>query len=500
MASAASAKTVSRRFMVHFGTGSPATITPVPKAAFTTLGCKVNQYETQRILESFAGAGFEVVPFDAPADVYVINTCSVTSIAESKSRYTIRKALRTNPAAKVVATGCAAQMAINHGDELPGADVVVPNPEKLRTIEFVRMALPELFSPPPNPLPSKRAIRGEGELPLTPQPPLPAVHRGEGEQRGRTRATLKIQDGCNVMCSYCSIPFTRPGLVSRPADEVVAEAVRMAEMGYREIVLTGVLIGAYGPETGSGGPDFEDLIELIAAAVGRAQDVPAPRDASGVRLRISSIEMRQVTPRVISLIERGIVVPHLHIPLQAGSSKVLTDMNRPYTQDDYLDLDRRLKQQISNISLTTDIMVGFPTETQADFDETVRVCEEVRYLKIHAFRFSPRLGTPADAMGDPIDPAEKQRRSLILNEISARTGAGRARAAVGQTLRVLVEGKLRKDGLLEGLSDEYLTVQFAGPPSLARSFAHVRIDEERDGVLFGELATPSERVALKVAG
>lgn len=474
--------------MVHFGTGSPATITPVPSAAFTTLGCKVNQYETQRILESFAEAGFEVVPFDSFADVYVINTCSVTSIAESKSRYTIRKALRTNPAARVVATGCAAQMAINQGVDLPDADVVVPNPEKLRTIEFVRKSLPELFpaqseiSPTPGPLPSKQTVRGEGEV------------------KGRTRATLKIQDGCNVMCSYCSIPFTRPGLVSRPADEVVAEAVRMAEMGYREIVLTGVLIGAYGPETGSGGPDFEDLIELIAAAVGGAQDIPAPREAPDVRLRISSIEIRQVTPRVISLIDRGIVVPHLHIPLQAGSSKVLADMNRPYTQTDYLDLARRLKLQIPKISLTTDIMVGFPTETEADFDETVRVCEEVGYLKIHAFRFSPRLGTPADAMGDPIDPAEKQRRSMALNEISARTGAERARAAVGQTLRVLVEGKLRKDGLLEGLSDEYLTVQFAGPPSLARSFAHVRIDEERDGVLYGELATPSERVALKVAG
>lgn len=332
-------------------------------------------------------------------------------------------------------------------------------------------------------------------LVLTPPPgPLPAS--GEGELRGRTRATLKIQDGCSVMCSYCSIPFTRPGLVSRPHDEVIAEAIRMAEAGYREIVLTGVLIGAYGPETGSGGPDFEELIELIGMAVSRAQGNSA---TSPVRLRISSIELRQVTPRVISLIEHGIVVPHLHIPLQAGSDRVLADMNRPYTQTDYLDLAQRLKQQIPNISLTTDIMVGFPTETEDDFAETVRVCEEVGYLKIHAFRFSPRHGTPANAMGDPISPPEKQRRSLVLNEISNRTGRARARQAMGQVLRVLVEGKPRPDGLLEGLSDEYLTVQFAGPPTLVRSFAHVRIEDERDGVLYGELASPESAARLRMA-
>jgi threonylcarbamoyladenosine tRNA methylthiotransferase MtaB len=450
----------------------------VPSAAFTTLGCKVNQYETQRILESFAEDGFEVVPFDQPADVYVINTCSVTSIAESKSRYTVRRALRNNPVAKVVVTGCAAQMSINQGEKLPGADVVVPNPDKLRTLEFVRKALPELFpqrsgaSPPPGPS-SKQAIRGEGEV------------------RGRTRATLKIQDGCSVMCSYCSIPFTRPGMVSRPAEEVVAEAVRMAEMGYREIVLTGVLIGAYGPDSGSGGPDFEGLIDQLRDAL---------RPFEPFRLRISSIEMRQVTPDLIARLREGdMLVPHLHIPLQAGSDRVLADMNRPYRQADYLRLCDELYRSVPNLNITTDIMVGFPTETEDDFAETVRVCEEVGYLKIHAFRFSPRHGTPADAMGDPISPLEKQRRSLALNEISIRTGRVRARQAMGKVLRVLVEGKPRPDGLLEGLSDEYLTVQFAGPPTLVRSFAHVRIEDERDGVLYGELASPESAARLRMA-
>lgn len=309
--------------------------------------------------------------------------------------------------------------------------------------------------------------------------------------RGRTRATLKIQDGCSVMCSYCSIPFTRPGMVSRPAEEVVAEAVRMAEMGYREIVLTGVLIGAYGPDSGSGGPDFEGLIDQLRDAL---------RPFEPFRLRISSIEMRQVTADLIARLREGdMLVPHLHIPLQAGSDRVLADMNRPYRQADYLRLCDELYRSVPNLSITTDIMVGFPTETEDDFAETVRVCEEVGYLKIHAFRFSPRHGTPADAMGDPISPPEKQRRSLALNEISTRTGRVRARQAMGKVLRVLVEGKPRPDGLLEGLSDEYLTVQFAGPPTLVRSFAHVRIEDERDGVLYGELASPESAARLRMA-
>jgi threonylcarbamoyladenosine tRNA methylthiotransferase MtaB len=421
----------------------------MPTAAFTTLGCKVNQYETQRILESFEAAGFSVVPFDAAADVYVINSCSVTGIAESKSRYTIRKATRSNPEAKVVVTGCAAQMALNKGEVIEGADVVVPNPEKLQTLNHLLATFPRL------------------------QPEQPGLARG---QSGRTRATLKIQDGCHVMCSYCSIPFTRPGLHSRPYAEVLDEAEKMVGLGYKEIVLTGVLIGDYGPASGSGGPGFEDLVERLAQTPGLE------------RLRISSIEMRQVTPRLIDLIRSGLVAPHLHIPLQSGDSQVLADMNRPYTQEDYLRLCDELYAQAPGISITTDIMVGFPTETEERFTSTLHVCERVRYLKIHAFRFSPRPGTPADAWGDLVPPQEKQQRVAQLAAVSARTGAEHARQFLGRTLRVLVEAKFTKDGLLEGLTDNYLTVRFTGPLSLQRQTCKVRLDEERDGVLFGELA------------
>jgi threonylcarbamoyladenosine tRNA methylthiotransferase MtaB len=426
----------------------------MPSAAFTTLGCKVNQYETQKILESFEAAGFAIVPFDQPADVFVINTCSVTSIAESKSRYTIRKASRTNPDAKVVVTGCAVQMSINREEEIDGAHLTVPNPEKFDTFAHFKNAFPELVA---------RANSEPAEI----EKPV-----------GRTRATLKVQDGCSVMCSYCSIPYTRPGLVSRPAGQVLAEAETMLAMGYRELVLTGVLIGAYGPESGSGGPDFEALVSQLAQVTG-----------DQARIRISSIEMRQVTPRLIELIQSGQVVPHLHIPLQSGDSGVLSDMNRPYSQADYLALVESLYREIPDFSLTTDIMVGFPTETTERFESTVHVCEEARYLKVHAFRFSPRFGTPADAFGDPISTPEKQARSLRLAEISKRTGDAHVAKFTGRTMRVLVEGKMTKDGLLEGLTDNYLTVVFAGPKSLQRQFCHVTIHEARDGIAYGELSS-----------
>ncbi len=437
----------------------------MPKAAFTTLGCKVNQYETQRILDSFEGAGFEVVPFDAIADVYVINTCSVTSIAESKSRYTVRRANRLNPDAKVVVTGCAAQMTLNKGESFEGADVLIENPAKLETLSRFMVAYPEF-----------------GDR-LGGAPASPKI------QTGRTRATLKIQDGCSVMCSYCSIPFTRPGMSSRAAPEILDEAERMAEMGYREIILTGVLIGAYGPETGSGGPGFEELISLLQSRL----EPFAP-----FRLRISSIEMRQVTESLLQAIASPNtvpIVPHLHIPLQSGSTSVLKDMNRPYSQTDFIDLCKRARATVPNLAITTDIMVGFPTETDERFEETLEVCDAVRFSKIHAFRFSPRFGTPADAWGDPIPPQVKQERSKILGERSARFASEFAQGQLGKTVRVLVEGKPTKEGLLEGLTDNYVTVHFAGSPSLARSFVWVRLEEEREGIAFGErVESPSKLV------
>jgi threonylcarbamoyladenosine tRNA methylthiotransferase MtaB len=437
----------------------------VTRAAFTTLGCKVNQYETQRILDSFENAGFRIVPFESEADVYVINTCSVTSVAESKSRYTIRRATRANPDAKVVVTGCAAQMSLNKNEAMEGADVVVPNPDKLETLRWLYRTFPGL----------------ERQVALDPAP------RGSRETAGRTRATLKVQDGCSVFCSYCSIPHTRPGMRSRPWQEVLDEAGQMVEMGFKEIVLTGVLIGAYGPQTGSGGPDFEELIERLSGVRGLE------------RIRISSIEMRQVTPRLLGVMKATQVVSHLHIPLQSGDTDVLRDMNRPYTQEDYLNLCGRLYAEIPDIAITTDIMVGFPTESEARFASTLRVCEEAKYLKAHVFRFSPRFGTPADRWKDPVSDQEKQERSRRVSEIARQTGEAFARRFLGRTVRVLAESRHLQSGNLRGLSDNYLEVRFAGPQSLVNELCWVRLDECKDSTLFGEIAPApaSKRTPLR---
>lgn len=425
----------------------------MPRAAFTTLGCKVNQYETQKILESFEDHGFEVVPFDAEAEVYVINSCSVTSIAEQKSRQMVRKLARQRPEADVVVTGCAAQMGINKDVEFEGASLVVPNPDKLETLHHLVNLRPQWNKLPPRSL--------------------------EDKTRNRTRATLKVQDGCNVFCSYCSIPFTRPVMTGRPWHQVLAEARALADQGYHEAVLTGVLIGSYGPETGSEGPDFPELVRLLS-------------EESGIhRLRISSIEMQQVSRRLVDLMAEGRIVPHFHIPLQSGDSGVLRDMNRPYDQDRYLELCSWLQSEIPDISISADIMVGFPTETEERFLSSLHVVKTVGYQSIHVFSFSPRFGTPADHLGDPIPAEEKARRREVLTQAAKETGAAHAARFVGRRMEVLVESKVTPDGLLEGLTPNYLRVQFAGPKSLARRLATVEIQEARNGILFGELADPS---------
>jgi len=432
----------------------------MPTAAFTTLGCKVNQYETQKILDSFAEVGFEIVPFEGPADVYVVNSCSVTSDAERKSRYTIRRAKRFNSEAKVVVTGCAAQMSLNRGEAVECADLLVPNPDKLKSWQYFASEFPEM-------VPHKTAKNRVLGVP------------------GRTRATLKVQDGCNVMCSYCSIPYTRPGMVSRPAKEVLREAKLLAETGYHEAILTGVLIGAYDESTGSGGPDFNQLVKLLSEESGLA------------RLRISSIEVHQVTPELIALAQQGLIAPHFHIPLQSGDSGVLKDMNRRYDQAKYIELCLRLKREIPDVTLTTDIMVGFPTESRERFESSLHVCETVGFHSAHVFTFSPRWGTPADAWGDPVSPEEKSARRLELVKLTGETGRAHVAKFVGQTMRVLVEGKIAKDGMLQGLTDNYLTVKYCGPITHCRTLQQVRLVEASGMEVFGELAgesAPSLRV------
>jgi threonylcarbamoyladenosine tRNA methylthiotransferase MtaB len=432
----------------------------MPTAAFTTLGCKVNQYETQRILDSFEARGFVITEFTAPADVYVINTCSVTQTAERKSRQIVRRLARQNPEAVVVMTGCYAEMAKIKGEVVEEATLVVPNPEKLRTLEHLLRAFPH--------------FQRELSQRPTPNAQRPAALR-------RTRATIKVQDGCNVFCSFCSIPYTRRVMGSRPAAEVVAEVEKLAEQGYREIVVAGVLVGSYGPQTGSGGPDLGGLLRRLA-------NVPGIE-----RVRLSSIEPTQVTDSLLAAFaEEPALCNHLHVPLQSGDSRILAAMNRPYDREFYLRLCERAYRALPDLAVTSDIMVGFPGEDRAAFENTLHVARSVGFARAHIFRYSPRPGTPAAEMPDAISEEEKEARSHELAEACRATQRRYVARYLGRTLKVLVEGKETEGGLLSGYTENYIRVLFTGGSHLVGTVTPVELQEPTGDGARGEVPNATQ--------
>lgn len=424
----------------------------MPTAAFTTLGCKVNQYETQRILDDFEARGFAITEFTAPADVYVINTCSVTQAAERKSRQMVRKVARQNPEAIVVMTGCYGEMAKIKGETVEEATFTVPNPQKLETLHHLLRAYPHL----------ERAL-DETPSPVTTRPFV-----------RRTRATIKVQDGCNVFCAFCSIPYTRSVMRSRPLMEIVAEAERLAAQGYREIVITGVLVGAYGQEPGFGSVS---VVETGSSLVSVAPPLPARghwspdfayarpdladlllrlAQVEGIeRVRLSSIEPTQVTDRLLdAFAQEPKLCRHLHIPLQSGDTSILRAMNRPYDQAFYLERCAAAYARIPDLAITADIMVGFPGEDRAAFENTLHVAREVGYARAHLFRYSPRPNTPAATFAAQVSDEEKEARSRELAAVCRETQQAFIQRHLGQTLDVLVEGK---EGPKAALSDEGAT-------------------------------------------
>ena len=458
----------------------------MPTAAFATLGCKVNQYETQRILDDFEERGFTITEFNVPADVYVINTCSVTQAAERKSRSMVRRLARQNPDAVVVMTGCYGEMAQIKGETVEEATLLVPNHQKLDTLKHVLSAYPRLERELSERIASERAI--------------PAARR--------TRATIKVQDGCNVFCSFCSIPYTRKVMLSRPMEELIAEAEKRVSQGYRELVVTGVLVGAYGQEN----LDLADCLLELA-------QVPGIQ-----RVRLSSIEPTQVTDRLLDAFAREPkLCRHLHIPLQSGDTGVLRAMNRPYDREFYLDRCREAYRRIPDLAITGDIMVGFPGEDAAAFENTLDVVRTVGFARAHLFRYSPRPNTPAAEFPNQISDQEKEARSKALNAACRETQQQFIQRFIGRTLEVLVEGKEGPNadsesispseerqqpqtgndhherveneheqapnvgGLLGGYTSNYIRVQFTGGSHLVGTIAGVRLVELSNSGALGEV-------------
>jgi threonylcarbamoyladenosine tRNA methylthiotransferase MtaB len=433
----------------------------MPTAAFSNLGCKVNQYETERIAESFEALGFTLTDFRQPADVYVINTCSVTADADRKSRQMARRAARQKEGAKVVLTGCFAQMALDTGEAVEGAALLVPNGDKMQTAAHVLAAFPELIqysSSPANDRPALFPESAPGGL-ISPESLVSRMAH-------RTRATLKIQDGCTYFCGFCSIPFTRNVMASRPFADVLTEARQMARVGTKEIVVTGVCVGAYGPDTGSGGEDLADVLVAVA-------DIPGIE-----RVRLSSVQPVEIPDKLIdAMATHPNIAPHLHLSLQSGDDTILKAMNRPYDTRFFAEIADKLRAVMPRIGLTTDLIVGYPGETLELFENTLAFARKMQFARTHVFRYSPRQRTAAEMLRDDVPHEEKERRHRELTAVCVATQEAFAAGDLGRTVDVLVEAKGAQEGWLSGYTGNYVRAQFAAPPNLRGQLVPVRLTE-----------------------
>ena len=384
------------------------------KAALHNLGCKVNAYETEAMQEMLEQAGYEIVPFKEGADVYVINTCSVTNVADKKSRQMLHRAKAKNPEAVVVAAGCYVQAAAERLEEDAGVDLIIGNNKK----KDLAVILENYFE-------QKRGEKGSYVIDI--------AHTGEYEDlhinriSDHTRAFIKIQDGCNQFCSYCIIPYTRGRIRSREIADIEKEVKALAGKGYREIVLTGIHLSSYGK-------DLREETNLLDA-------VRLVHGIEGVeRIRLGSLEPRIVTREFAqALKEMPKVCPHFHLSLQSGCEATLKRMNRHYTPEEYLEGCRILREVFENPAITTDVIVGFPGETEEEFEETREFLKKVHFYEMHIFKYSRRAGTRADRMPDQVPESVKTARSEALLEMERQMSLEYRKSFLGKKCEVLLE-------------------------------------------------------------
>jgi len=433
------------------------------KAAFYTLGCKVNQYETETIREQFRQGGYEIVSEDEPADVYVVNTCTVTNLADRKSRQCIRKAHRMNPDAVIAVTGCYAEMDKEKVASIEGVSVVTGTDSKSEVFDEVEKYIAGRNG-------SESA--GSAEVKVKPYDELNryeelGVITG---MEGRTRAFIKIQEGCDRFCSYCIIPFARGKVRSRDTGEIVSEVKGLIEHGYKEIVLTGINTALYGTDLGYGGiaPLIEALDEL-------------PGD---FRIRLSSLEPTVIdADYAAGLLKYGKLCHHLHLSAQSGSDKIISAMNRHYTRDDYLRIVQRLRNADPYYGVSADIIVGFPGETHDDLMDSVDLVKESELVKTHVFKYSPRKGTKAAVMPDQVDEKVKNLSSKVMISAGEAAQTRFLSKCKGIKRRVLFEQKERD--MATGYTDNYIKVYvpLSDAGDLLGEFSYVEIgDLYRDGV------------------
>jgi len=428
------------------------------KAAFHTLGCKVNAVETEQLIESFIQKGYEIVPFEERADVYIINTCTVTHVSDRKSRAMIRRAVKRNPQAIVAAVGCLAQTDSDQLALIDGVDIVVGNRDKDRLADIIeetnfKLTRPVIHTPP-----------------ISSTDVLKTVFYTQLHEK--TRAFIKIQDGCQSFCSYCIVPQTRGPVRSKAPMQVVEEITKLIELGYKEIVLTGIHTGAYGNDLKD--TDLAALLLLIFNQV-----------KADYRIRLSSLEPLEISPLLLEIMAgHRQICRHLHVPLQSGSDRILALMNRRYDRKYYRDLILRVADKIPGIAIAADVMVGFPGETEADFAETENLLETLPIFSLHVFKYSPRPGTKAALMKPVINEQIKTERSEILLNLAAAKRESFMKSVYNQELEVLVQQQV-SENTYEGLSDNYLTIRFPAKENLIGSMVHVIAGKIQDGAIEG---------------
>ena len=398
------------------------------KAGILTLGCKVNMYESEFVANLLKSNGFEICDFHDVCDVYIINTCTVTNTSDIKSRKMIRQAIRNNPDACVVAMGCFIEA--NKDYQIPGLDIVIGNKDKSKIVELIHQYFEK-----------KNMIKDLYSNRFTEFEDMYIK-----EFPGRTRAFVKIQDGCDNFCSYCIIPFVRGKCRSKDKDKVISEINDLVSNGYQEVVLTGIHTGNYGYDKDY---NFADLLSEVVKIKGLK------------RLRISSIEITEINDRVLSIIkDNDVIVDHLHIPMQAGSDEILKLMNRKYDLDYYFKKIEQIRKIRPMISITTDVIVGFPGEDEKLFEKTIETCKKIGFAKIHVFPFSLRNGTKAEELPNHLSNEEKKKRSRKLLEVSKELEKNYFSKFIGKSESVLIEQY--KDGYSYGHTGNFLNVKIEG--------------------------------------
>lgn len=401
------------------------------KVAFYTLGCKVNQYETEAMIEAFDKKGYEIVSYDGYADIYIINTCTVTNMGDRKSRQIIRRALDYNKNAFIAVVGCYSQIAPQEVLEIDGVQLVLGTDNRSKIVELVEDAIEK--SDKTNAVTDIMQIDKFEEMDIS-------------QYKNRTRAFIKIQEGCDQYCSYCIIPYARGHVRSRNAESILEEVKRLAQSGFAEIVLTGIHIGSYGKDLNN--ISLIDMIEKI-------------HEINGIeRIRMSSVEPKTLDDNFIQRLSKlKKICQHFHLSMQSGCDETLKRMNRKYTTDEYREVVNNLRKIFSEVAITTDVIVGFPGETDEEFQKTLDFVDEIAFSAMHIFKYSPRKGTPAAIYKNQVSSKIKEERSTKLITLAKSKERKFIRRFLGKEFNVLFEQELKEQkGFYEGLTHNYIRV------------------------------------------